>query len=80
MFGCDSAAMALRLALEAREALARRPDGVGSTLMATSRSELRVAGAVDLAHATRSEGRDDDVRAEPAAAGEGQGTAILTSF
>ena len=39
----------------------------GSTLIATSRSEPRVAGAVDLAHAARAERTGDAVGTEASA-------------
>ena len=47
----------------------RKPIGIGAkvagrTLIATSRFELRVARAIDLAHAARAEGGEDLVRAE----------------
>ena len=56
MLGCESAATALRLALEAREririgAQMRRQDFDRDIAI-----QLRVARAIDLAHATRTEG------------------------
>ena len=65
MFGWESAATVLRLALEAAHA-ARGSDAVrlGQDLERDVAVEPRVARAVDLAHAARAEGRDDLVRAE----------------
>ena len=42
----------------------------GRTLIATSRSSLRVARAVDLAHAARAKGREDLVGPEASAGQE----------
>ena len=62
----------LRLALEAREALriASRTTS-GRTLIATSRFELRVARAIDLAHPAGAERAEDFVRAEASAGLQG---------
>ena len=54
----------LRLALEAREAIGIGANDSGRTLIATSRFEPRVAGAIDLAHAAHAERSDDLVAAD----------------
>ena len=67
----------LRLALEARQPIGIVGEGPGSrTLIATSRSSLRVARAIDLAHSPGAEGRDDLVRAEAAAGRKRHGRVV----
>ena len=55
MCGWFSEASVVRLALEAREPVRIDAKTAGRTLIATSRCELRVAGAIDLAHAAGAE-------------------------
>ena len=64
----------LRLALEPRErgGAVVRPLG-GSTLTRDVAAQLRVAGAVDLAHAAGPQGTENLVRSEPSAGGRGIG-------
>ena len=67
----------LRFALEPREALGSATNASGRILIATSRFELRVAGAIDLAHAADAEQAVDaeypDVRADRASLEQSEG-------
>src|SRR5262249_33070565 len=54
----------LRLPLEARHALGVPRKWLGENLEGHFAAELRVAGAIDLAHATRANGSPDLVRSE----------------
>ena len=54
----------LRFALETRDALRVVDESVGQDLDRDVTTELRVARAVDLAHAARTERADDFIRAE----------------
>ena len=67
MFGCVSAATALRLALEARERVGVGREPRRQHLDRDVALEPRVARAIDLAHAARAEGRRDLVGAEASA-------------
>ena len=58
------------LALEAGDAVEVAGDGFGEDLEGDVASEAGVAGAVDLAHATRADRREDLVRPEARARGE----------
>ena len=71
MFGWESEASSLRLALEAREALGVLRERGGQRLDRDVAPEPRVAGAIHLAHAARAERRDDLVGAEAGAGGQG---------
>ena len=62
----------LRFALEAREAIGIVGEGLGQDLDRDVAIELRIARAIDLAHAAGPKGREDFVRAEASAWGEGQ--------
>ena len=57
----------LGLALEARAARRLAGERGGRILIATSRSELGVVGAIHLAHAAAAEGRHNLVLTEPGA-------------
>ena len=60
----------LRFAREARQAIRIGANASGSTLIATSRLSLRVARAIDLAHAARADRPSDFVGAEAGAWGQ----------
>ena len=60
----------LCLALEAGEAVGVGGECLGQELESHVAAELRVGGAVNLAHPARAERRDDLVRAEAGAGGE----------
>src|SRR5204863_7742647 len=61
----------LRFALEPREAIGIGGDGIGQDLDRHVAIELRVARAIDLAHAAGAEWGDDFVRADARAGSEG---------
>ena len=67
MFGWFSEARVLRFALESREAIGVAREHLGQDLDRDVTIELRVARAIDLAHAAGAEGREDFVRAESCA-------------
>ena len=60
----------LRLALEARDALAIADEGVGQHLQRNISVQLRVAGAVDLTHTAGADGGYDFVGTKPRATGQ----------
>ena len=61
----------LRLAFEAREAIGVFRERFGKNLERDRASEFEIPGAIDLAHASGAERRDDFVRAETVARGKG---------
>jgi hypothetical protein len=65
-----------RLALEAREAIGARRDGLRQHLDRDFASETRVARAIDLAHAPGSERAGDLVGAELCSLGEGHSRVV----
>ena len=70
MFGWDRAATALRLALEPRERVGIRGDGLGQNLDRDVPVELPVPRPVHLPHPARAERREDLVGAEARAGGK----------
>ena len=60
------------LALEAGEALRLGGEGRGEELDSDVAAELRVGGAVHLAHPAGAQGRHDEVGSEPGLGGKGQ--------
>ena len=62
----------LRFALEPREAIRVGRERLGQDFDGNVPIELRVARAVDLAHAAGANGGEDFIGAEPGAGGEGQ--------
>ena len=73
MFGWLSEASDLRFALESREPIRVVGERVGQDFQRDVAFELRVARAIDLAHASGADGGDDFIRAETRAGSEGQG-------
>ena len=69
MFGWFSEASILRLALKPREPLRIGGERLGQDLDRDVAIQLRVARAIDLAHAAGAERRQDLVRAEACAGG-----------
>ena len=69
MFGWFSEARVLRFALEPREPIGVGGERLGQDLDRDVAIQLRVARAIDLAHAAGAEGRQDLVRAEAGAGG-----------
>jgi hypothetical protein len=61
----------LRFALEAGEAIAIIREGVRQDLQRDVTMQLRVTGAIDLAHPTRTDRREDFVDAKSGADGQG---------
>jgi hypothetical protein len=61
----------LRFARESRQAIGIAGKGVRQDLQRDLTIELRVPRAVDLAHPARADRRDDFVRAETGASGQG---------
>ena len=78
MFGWLSAASTLRLALEARQAVAVRGEGVGQDLDRDVALQPGVARAIHLAHAACADSREDLVGADARAGGMRHATAILS--
>ena len=70
----------LRFALEARHVLRVAGQGGGQHLDGDVAFELGVAGAIDLAHAARAEGREDLIGAEFGAGGESHFLRSLVQF
>ena len=69
MLGWFSAATDFGFALEAREAVRIKRHGRGQHLDGDLALEIRVGGAIHLAHAARAKGGKDHVRAEVRARG-----------
>ena len=76
MCGCVELRDRARFAIEALAELRIGRERVRQDLDRDRAIEPRVARPVDLAHAAGAEGRDDLVRAEARAGGEGQGFAM----
>src|SRR5450830_333158 len=62
----------VRLALKSGEAIRVAGKGVGEDLQRDVAAKLRIARAIHLPHAAAPKGREDLVRAEAGAGGEGQ--------
>ena len=59
-------------ALEARHALGIQREGIGQDLDRDVATQSGVSGAIHLAHAAGAKGREDLIRPEASAQGEGQ--------
>ena len=73
MFGWLSAASVCASRVKRASRSGSRAKSSGRTLIATSRLSLRVAGAIDLAHAAGADGGEDLVGAEARARGQRHG-------